>query len=488
RGERLREHVKADPIAQLLEHKGMVRGQDKSGALNITCPFVDEHGSGAGAETSTQYFPRFTGGYSAGAFECLHSHCGDRTRGQFLTELGYDESAACDDEFEDLLKAALNVDEQPGRGDGATPSGNTYKVLNRDDLANRPRPKWMIKGVLPETGLCMLVGASTAGKSFVALDMAARISWGEKWFGLKTRKSPVVYVGLEGEGGIANRIAAIEGHHSRQVDASFGFILQPWNMLRTEEVAKLAAAIVGAGGKNGLIIIDTLSRATPGGDENSSVDMGKVIQAATQVQRHTGGVLLIVHHKGKSDAAGARGHSSLYGALDACIAVNVEPGGQRSVSTDSSRGGKSKDGQLLNKCFDLEYRELDQLDEDGAPHISSVVVECNAPARTGCGLNPAQLRAMEAYKAAATTVGLQDAAGQFVGVGLEAWRVEFYKSSAAENLNAKRVAFQRARNELTKLDVLSVNDDIYRPIGEDAMAMVNMFTASLMSARAGGLV
>ncbi len=51
-------------------------------------------------------------------------------------------------------------------------------------------------------------------------------------------------------------------------------------MLQITNLADMVSAVLDAGGKGGIIIVDTLNRATPGADENSSVDMGNTSAAA----------------------------------------------------------------------------------------------------------------------------------------------------------------------------------------------------------------
>lgn len=90
-------------------------------------------------------------------------------------------------------------------------------------------------------------------------------------------------------------------------------------------------------GAGGLVIIDTLNRAAPGADENSSVDRGNIIASAKKLQNLIGGLVLFVHHSGKDKFKGLRGHSSLYAALDSAIEV---------IKTDTRREwcvAKSKD-------------------------------------------------------------------------------------------------------------------------------------------------
>lgn len=103
RATRMLQGLQADTVAQALDAAGLVRSLRGDGGLNVVCPFVDEHGSGEGAESSTIYYPANTGGYAKSNFKCLHAACVGRTRGLFLARLGVDEVR---DEFEVLAAPA----------------------------------------------------------------------------------------------------------------------------------------------------------------------------------------------------------------------------------------------------------------------------------------------------------------------------------------------------------------------------------------------
>lgn len=195
-----------------------------------------------------------------------------------------------------------------------------FKLLSGDDLCNAAPMRWMVRGVLPVEGLAALYGASGSGKSFLMLDIAAAVAGGDyEWFGRRVTQCPVTYVCLEGEAGMGKRVKAWSQHNNKPVPDALRFITQPFDLL-SDDVGELAKAVI-AGGAGGLVILDTLNRAAPGADENSSVDMGNLIAAAKQLQTLTGGLVLLVHHTGKDTTKGLRGHSSLYAALDGAIEV-----------------------------------------------------------------------------------------------------------------------------------------------------------------------
>lgn len=243
-----------------------------------------------------------------------------------------------------------------------------FELLTASDLSELHQTEWRIQHVLPRTGCGALFGGPGSGKTFEALHLAVHLSNGLQWFGFKTNPCPVVYVALEGEGGLAKRIRAIKLRYGVITD-KVRFVVQPFNLLNPGMVEELAEIIIKCGFNNGLVIIDTLNRATPGCDENSSVDMGLIISSTKKLQQLTGGFVLLVHHSGKDTSKGLRGHSSLHGALDVAIEVS------RNGDSREWKLFKAKDGEDgIAHPFRLEVVETG-IDEDGEPITSCVVAE-----------------------------------------------------------------------------------------------------------------
>lgn len=210
-----------------------------------------------------------------------------------------------------------------------------YKLLSGADLQDLPPLAWRVRGVLPAVGLAALYGPSASGKSFLAFDMAASIAEGRRWFDCRVEAAPVVYAALEGEAGFKLRAQAWETSRGRSLPDGMQLMLQPFKLTERQDVLDLAA-VVPAGA---VVVLDTLNRAAPTADENSSRDMGEILEAAKTLQNLTNGLVLLVHHTGKNAAAGLRGHSSLFAAMDAAIEVSRD-GDRREWKV-----AKSKDGQ-----------------------------------------------------------------------------------------------------------------------------------------------
>lgn len=239
-----------------------------------------------------------------------------------------------------------------------------YKLLGSADLAALPPLVWCVRGVLPAVGLAALYGPSASGKSFLGFDMAAGIAEGRRWFDCRVEAAPVVYAALEGEAGFKLRAQAWEAHRGRTLPAGLRMVLQPFKLTEPQDVADLAA-VVPAGA---VVFLDTLNRAAPTADENSSRDMGEILSAAKQLQTLTGGLVVLIHHTGKDATKGLRGHSSLFAAMDAAVEVS------RDGDRREWRVAKSKDGQDGDAHpFKLQIETL-AIDDQGDPVTSCVVV------------------------------------------------------------------------------------------------------------------
>ena len=208
-----------------------------------------------------------------------------------------------------------------GRPSGTMPrphlSANRFRLLDRAAIMAIQPIQWRVKGLLPATGIAAIFGPSGSGKSFLAKDLGASIALGQDWFGHRTTRCDVTYVMLEGEGGLRNRVEAWEVHNSKLLPGGFKALAQPFQLAEPEQVEELGAILP----PGGVVIVDTLNRAAPGMDENSSQDMGRILAGMKRLQEITGGLVLAVHHPGKDASKGLRGHSSLHAALDGAIEV-----------------------------------------------------------------------------------------------------------------------------------------------------------------------
>jgi hypothetical protein len=257
-----------------------------------------------------------------------------------------------------LMKCLSNWLQQEAQMNNQSPR---FKLLRQSDLVHLPPMSWLVKGVLPATGTAVIFGPSASGKSFLCLDLAITISQGEPWFGQRVKATPVVYASLEATAGIKQRTDAWSIHYETDIPANLSFILDPINLTLPNDVVDLANTLP----KGCVVFIDTLNRAAPTADENSSKDMGAILQSAEILQRSSEGLVIIVHHTGKDTSKGMRGHSSLFAAMDGAIEVTKEQTGRHwsvAKSKDGEDGkevafrlvthslGKDSDGEEVTSC------------------------------------------------------------------------------------------------------------------------------------------
>lgn len=176
---------------------------------------------------------------------------------------------------------------------------------------------WQIDKLLPAGGLCGMYGRPGSYKSFVALYLSAMIAMGQEAFGRSTVQGPVVYIMGEGGSGLKPRLDALASHYGIDEPPVY-FLRSQLDLRSTEDDAIALVQAVGALNiKPAMLVVDTLNRAFGGGDENTSEAMGGFISRCGLIQDQLGCSVLVVHHAGKNEAAGSRGHSSWLGALDA---------------------------------------------------------------------------------------------------------------------------------------------------------------------------
>lgn len=235
-----------------------------------------------------------------------------------------------------------------------------WKIMHADNLAQLTGTSWLVKGEIPDKGLTVLYGASGAGKSFVALDYALRIS----------QEHTVVYVAGEGETGYHARIRAwCEYYHARV--GNLYMCVGAVSILNNEDIEDFIVSVTEIAKRPRLIIIDTLARSMVGGDENSARDMGIFVDRCNMLQQRFDCGVMIVHHTNKSGNA-ERGSGALRGAADAMIRVSDDDG---LIVVECT---KSKDYEpFTTKFFKLTSIDVGLHDGDGNKIIPAVAVQCD---------------------------------------------------------------------------------------------------------------
>lgn len=250
------------------------------------------------------------------------------------------------------------------------PVGGRFNIRSHSDFASQVRSvSWIVKDFLPKATLGVLFGESGSGKTFASYDLCAAVCRGIEWNGKRVTKGRVLYVVAEGVAGFVNRIKAYchqQGIQPSDIDMDVISDLTP-NLLEPAQITDLIKDIKKREAYD-LIVMDTFAQVMPGANENSGEDVGKALAECKRIHRHTGAMVLLVHHSGKDASKGARGWSGLRAAADVELEV-LRSDELRSISVT-----KLKDGQDgTNIGFKLHTVILGE-DEDG-DDITSCIVE-----------------------------------------------------------------------------------------------------------------
>ena len=265
------------------------------------------------------------------------------------------------DQFEDF--ADHSQPEPAPDGEREAKQVDLHRVFKLADAKPVLSSSYLIKGWLGRSQMSVIYGPSNVGKSFFCLDMAFSVAASADWNGAKVRGGAVLYLATEGGNAFRNRVYALREAKGVS-DAPLLIRPSPIDLLRAEvdlpALKKLCDEVQSDYGQIAMIVVDTLSRAMAGGNENGPEDMTRFIGNLDVLRAITSAHIMIVHHSGKNLAAGSRGHSSLRAASDTEIELDVDESGLRIAKTTKQRDMEPKPPF----GFTLKVHELGD-DEDG---------------------------------------------------------------------------------------------------------------------------
>lgn len=246
------------------------------------------------------------------------------------------------------------------------------KVFNLEEFRAHSRGvTWLVQGLLPRAEIVMVIGASGAGKSFVALDLAMALIQGEQWCERETTASRVGYIVAEAPERVRMSVEAYLAHNlTADPDAlkeRFFFYEGAPDMLDEKQRVAVVKAFMEVG-KLDVMIVDTVARVMPGANENSGEDMSHLFAFAELANKHLGATVVFVHHLGKDESKGARGWSGIKAAADAELTITAGETARFVELTKAKYGmdeGRTWPFRLANVVYGT--------DENGEPRQSAVV-------------------------------------------------------------------------------------------------------------------
>ena len=320
--------------------------------------------------------------------------------------------------------------------------------------------RYLVQGLIPSQGLVVVWGPPKCGKSFWIFDLTMHVALGWEYRGRRVQASSVVYIACEGEAGLAARKEAFQQAKIAEEGTDPPFYLLTTRLDLVGDIDELIADIDAQlhGEKCGATVIDTLNRSLVG-SESRDEDMAAYIQAADRLRERFGCVVVIVHHCGINGER-PRGHTSLTGAADAQISVKRVNG--EAVLTEVEWMKDGEEGQQTASRLEVITVGID---EDGEPITSCVVWDDNHGAsRTTDRPRKLSVREGRALQLLAEAIEKDGELIPPVGrippntrvVREELWKRYFDSGGivAADNPNAKRMAFVRAAEALIAAELI----------------------------------
>jgi len=358
------------------------------------------------------------------------------------------------------------------------PKQPTALSYRRHRDANNPAPKYLIKNLLPETGIGLLSGQSGTYKSFVGIKIAGAVGTGQPFAGhtIKRQGAALIFAS-EGAGELPIRLEALsEAEHGGRVlpvyycDAAVR-LLDKASVASVIATAKAAADDAQRDHKLPLVLIlfDTIIAAAQfakAGDENDAVVGQKLMAALAEISRATSTFVLGIDHFGKAVETGTRGTSAKEAAADVVMALLAEKTLSGEVKAPRLCIRKRRGGPAgVEHPFTVKSVRLGE-DEDGE-EVTSLAIDFSAavppPADDEAGKWSPSLRLLrKILMTLLATAGEQIqpyADGPTVlAVRAEFIRNEFLKQHPAEVADTRRKAFDRAVTRAQGDDLIGVRE------------------------------
>ena len=333
----------------------------------------------------------------------------------------------------------------------------TFRLVPASDMELR-EPEYLVDGLIETNTLTVLFGEPGAGKSFLAIDIAASVATGTDFHGRRVKSGAAVYIAGEGHSGLRRRTRAWEIQQNATVEGAPLFFSETAAQLldpaHFQTVVEEISRVTRTQGGPTLIIVDTLARNFGAGDENATSDMNRFVAAMDDFRtQFPGCTVIVVHHTGQTERSRARGSNALKAASDAEFRISLK--GKVVLMTCLRR----KDGPIAEAlAFSLKEIEVDA-HEDEAPFTSAALEATGSEEKmTSTKLSPTNRFALNVLRRAIKTKG--DSTFDSTGIEIEAWQQAFNEVRREKSDAANRMAFTRAFEVLQKLNVISLSGNV----------------------------
>jgi len=258
------------------------------------------------------------------------------------------------------------------------------RMLTSAQLDAIPAPDPLIAGHLYADSIAELWGRPGSGKSFLAIDWALCVATGKPWQQHAVQQGRVLYIVGEGAGGMSKRRRAWEQAWGNHDDGAMTWLRGAVPLIEIGWVYALAEAVRKLQPR--LVVVDTVSRAIAGHNENAPETMCALVRNTDQIREAAAGACVLFVHHATKDGNTTRGHSALEGACDVRWKLAKEGNGLVLSNPKAKDDAEASDRNLRLAPWDLGT-----VDEFGKP-ITSCVVESHGHSLTVDELNDSETR------------------------------------------------------------------------------------------------
>jgi len=206
-----------------------------------------------------------------------------------------------------------------------------YRFVDREGIEEIAEPQWLVPNLLPVGGHAMLVASPRSFKTFLALDIAASVATGSGegdgrvWPDIP-QPGPVIYALGEGRSGAKLRIRAWEKRHNEGRKLKDFYLVDPVPLVAAgpEDWQQFIDEARRAHEDYALIVLDTVSRAMQGLNENAQQDATKLTQLVSILQAELGAAVLLLAHTPQGNAGRKAGSYTFDGDADTILIASRE--------------------------------------------------------------------------------------------------------------------------------------------------------------------
>lgn len=164
----------------------------------------------------------------------------------------------------------------------------------------------LIEGILRQGHKMIISSTSKAGKTFILMELAAKIAEGHKWLGHRCKQGKVLYINMELDRAsffrrfydIYNAMGLNFDNHIENIDI--------WNLRgKGKTLSELAPIIINRmlNREYLAVMIDPLYKVLEG-DENSNGDVARMVANFDRIAEETGAAVIYAHHFAKGGGVG----------------------------------------------------------------------------------------------------------------------------------------------------------------------------------------